>query len=200
VSPSIHAGSASSSVRSSSLWISSATGASVTRSVAGGGGPLDAAPGLARVLWTARRPRCPAAHSWRFLRAHRHGARMWGSAPPSTPTAPRRQRCCWNNHRRRRFQLLGQAQPGSYASVYAVANAPPAPAEQIVRSILPALRGWRVCLPAARAAGIPLSVHHQIGHLAAIDKQHIASAGSCDSSSVTSTRRPASTAVYTSHY
>ena len=56
MSPSIHAGSASSSVRSSSLWISSATGASVTRSVAGGGGPLDAAPGLARVLWTARRP------------------------------------------------------------------------------------------------------------------------------------------------
>ena len=100
-----------------------------------------------------------------------------GSAPPSTPTTPRRQRCCWNNHRRRRFQLLGQAQPDSYASVHAVANAPPAPAEQIVRSILPALRGWRVCLPAAaRAAGIPLSVHHQIGHLAAIDKQHIASA------------------------
>ena len=133
---------------------------------------MDAAPGLARVLWTARRP-VPCALE---IPARPPPARTCrGSAPPSTPTTPRRQRCCWNNHRRRRFQLLGQAQPSSYASVYAVANAPPAPAEQIVRSILPALRGWRVCLPAARAAGIPLSVHHQIGHLAAIDKQHIAS-------------------------
>ena len=35
--------------------MSSATGASTARSVAGGGGPPDAA-GLARVLWAARRP------------------------------------------------------------------------------------------------------------------------------------------------